>query len=401
MADMVYTVTDVNRYVEQMLGRDRVLRSLRIRGEVSNLRVYPNGHTYFSLKDDRCLLRCVWLKGEQRSPISLQDGMRVIARGSVGLYSPDGQFQLFVRDVEADGSGRWYERFEALKQRLGAEGLFDAGRKRPLPRRPRVVGLVTSSQGAALRDMVRVSRRRWGGIGLLLCPVPVQGVGAAERIAEAIGLLGSSGRVDVIIVGRGGGSVEDLWAFNEEIVARAIAACPVPVISAVGHETDFTIADFVADVRAATPSMAAELAVPDARQDRRALHTLRRRMDRAVTRRLHIMKGEVRRLRSLLQLAGPEQQIRTRMQRLDGLSARLMDRMDSVLAAAVQTNRQYGQMLSSLHPERVLARGYAIVSDQNGRVVERAGALRPGQEIVLRMQGGRARAGITAVEEEK
>jgi exodeoxyribonuclease VII large subunit len=287
MSEFVYTVSDVNRYAQRILSAEEILSGIRVRGEISNYKVYASGHRYFTLKDSAALIRCVWFRGDQRRADAFRDGMRVIARGDVGLYVRDGQYQLTVRDMESDGAGRLYEEFELLKARLEAEGLFDSTRKRPLPAYPRRIGVVTSAHGAAVRDIIRVAGRRGAGVTLVLYPVQVQGEGAAAQIAAAIDEFSRRRDTDALIVGRGGGSIEDLWAFNEEIVARAIFRSAVPVISAVGPETDFTIADFVAHDRAATPSAAAELAVPPRRtldnsaDPGRVKRRRGRRMDRA------------------------------------------------------------------------------------------------------------------------
>ena len=259
----VHSVSDVNRYLKDLLAGEPLLQGISVRGEISNFKQYPSGHCYFTLKDTNSALKCVMFRSRAQYLRFLpQNGMQVVAGGSIAVYERDGVYQLYVDNLIPEGTGDLALAFEQLKEKLAAEGLFDPARKQPLPAFPKKIGVVTSSAGAVLRDIYRVSKRRWPGIQLVLYPVQVQGEGAAEQIARGIDFFAEEYAVDVIIAGRGGGSMEDLWAFNEEPVVRAIAACPVPLISAVGHETDFTLADFAADVRAATPSQAAELAVP-------------------------------------------------------------------------------------------------------------------------------------------
>lgn len=264
MSEWILDVSGLNEYVSQILRSDSLLRSVRIRGEVSGFKAYPSGHWYFTLKDERCRISCVMFRSSAiRMTFRPHEGDFVILHGAVRLYEEGGGYQFVADSMRPEGIGTLYQRFEKLKAKLQQEGLFDQERKRMLPVRPKRIAVVTSEAGAVLHDICKVSKARDPGVPLVLIPVAVQGDGAAAQVARGIRLAGQLPNVDVIITGRGGGSMEDLWAFNEEVVARAIADSPVPVISAVGHETDFTIADFVADVRASTPSNAAELAVPD------------------------------------------------------------------------------------------------------------------------------------------
>ncbi len=264
-APSVLSVSQVSRYLKELLETDEILQDVWVRGEVSGYRMYPSGHCYFTLKDAEAQLPCVFFKNARMRSAApeLRDGMAIAANGRISLYERDGKLQLYVEDVELIGEGALFLRFEQLKARLAAEGLFDASRKRPLPASPSVIGIVTSSQAAALRDMLRVLRTRYPLASVILSPALVQGAEAPAAIAEALDLLNEHGEAEVVILGRGGGSIEELWAFNDEVVARAIARSRIPVISGVGHETDFTIADFVADQRASTPTAAASAAVPD------------------------------------------------------------------------------------------------------------------------------------------
>ena len=284
MSEWVLEVSEVNEYVRQLLQNEPALRKVRLRGEISNFKRHSSGHWYFTLKDERCRIAAVMFRqNAMRMSIRPMDGMSVIVSGQVGLYSEGGSYQITCDSMRPDGIGTLYQQFEALKNRLAAEGLFDEEHKRRLPYRPKKIAVVTSETGAVLHDICMVSRARDPGVPLVLVPVQVQGAGAAESIAQGIRRAAKIPEVEVVIVGRGGGSMEDLWAFNEEIVARAIYDCPIPVISAVGHETDFTIADFVADRRAATPSNAAEMAVPDLREILAGLDGMRQHLQTALS----------------------------------------------------------------------------------------------------------------------
>ncbi|MGI5877684.1 MAG: exodeoxyribonuclease VII large subunit [Christensenellales bacterium] len=398
MGEFVYTVSDVNRFVQRILSAEDILSGIRVRGEISNSRVYASGHRYFTLKDQEALIRCVWFRGDQRRGREARDGMRVIVRGDVGLYVRDGQYQITVRDVVPDGVGFLYERFERLKAALEAEGLFDAARKRPLPPYPRRIGVVTSAHGAAVRDIIRVATRRGAGLTLVLLPVPVQGEGAAERIAAAIDCLSQRGDIDVMIVGRGGGSIEDLWAFNEEVVARAISRSQVPVISAVGHETDFTISDFVADVRAATPSAAAEMAVPDRAEQLDRLARARRQLDAAADRQLDRWRQRLRTAVRMLSLTDPARRVSEGLQRLDMLAARMDDRMAARFRYGQRTLDGYARALESHNPSAALRRGYAVLRDEQGGVIGSASALTPGKRVHIALNDGSACALVETVE---
>ena len=384
MADWIMEVSDLNEYVRRTLASDPMLRQLRLRGEVSNFKRHSSGHWYFTLKDERCRIACVMFRqNAMRMSLRPTDGMRVVVSGSVSLYAEGGSYQFYAEAMRPDGQGSLYQQFEALKARLAAEGLFDAGRKRPLPLRPRKIAVVTSRTGAVLQDIRRVAAARDPGVPLVLLPVKVQGEGAAEEIAAALGRAGTLPGVEVVIVGRGGGSMEDLWAFNEECVARAIAACPVPVISAVGHETDFTIADFAADARAATPSNAAELAVPDRQETLEALRLMRRQLDQQAQRALQHARLRMMRAEKRLEVQRPEHRLDELHQRLAlcrmrldrATEARVADlfpqvslhrlRLDHAMDAALRLRQEqlaHGRArLRAVNPRGVLKRGYALV----------------------------------------
>ena len=399
MPDWILQVSDLNEYVRRSLAADPMLRSLRIRGEISNFKAHSSGHWYFTLKDDQARIACVMFRqNAMRMSLRPRDGMAVVLSGSVSLYTQSGTYQFYAENMRPDGVGGLYQQFEALKARLAAEGLFDAARKKPLPLRPKKIAVVTSRTGAVLQDIRRVSAARDPGVPLVLLPVQVQGEGAAEDIAAAIRRAGTLPGVEVIIAGRGGGSMEDLWAFNEEIVARAIADSPIPVISAVGHETDFTIADFVADVRAATPSNAAELAVPDRAELLEGLRMVRRHLTKAMDAMLTDKSRQVAYLARRLTAASPEMRLREAAHRLEQCRDRLdraverplteaaprlslmRIRLDHAMDGTLERHRQRlsrdRARLETLDPRRVLERGYALVTDGDRVIATRDAAMR-------------------------
>ena len=410
MPEWILEVSDLNEYVRAMLNADPALRSIRLRGEISNFKRHSSGHWYFTLKDDRCRISAVMFwQNAMRQSIRPMDGLSVIVAGQVSLYPESGTYQLYCENMRPDGVGTLYQQFEALKQKLQLEGLFDPARKRPLPWRPRKIAVVTSETGAVLHDIRRVAARRDPGVPLVLLPVQVQGQGAAEDIAAAIRKAGTLPGVDVIITGRGGGSMEDLWAFNEEIVARAIAESPVPVISAVGHETDTTIADFAADARASTPSNAAEMAVPDRREIIEGLRDIRRHMTDAMAGLLQDRRYELLTLQRRMEALRPEQRITALTAQVDGMMLRLNAAMDAKLPAlahrigmadmrldAAMDKRMASPQerierakarLTALNPSAVLERGYALVMD-GGRVVSSAERANKIDQMTLRFRDG-------------
>ncbi len=405
----VYSIIELTRLIKTAL--ESRFRSIWVEGELSNVKRPASGHLYFTIKDKQAQIDAVMFRGsQQRLTFEPRDGIMVQAQGDIGVYEPRGSYQIVVRVMEEGGAGALQARFEALKRKLQAEGLFEAGRKRPLPLLPRCVGVVTSGTGAAFRDILNVIGRRFPHLRIVLAPVRVQGTGAAEEIAEAIGLLNRLGGVDAMIVGRGGGSLEDLWAFNEECVARAIAASAVPVISAVGHETDFTIADFTADLRAPTPSAAAELVVGRKDAFESAIADMRRRMERALRQvaaaaraRLGVLSGSyvfrepgnlsVRYRQHLTQVGRTARQalldrVRDNRLRLDEAAIRM--------AHTVQMRRQQSGdrlersrlQLRALDPRGVLRRGYTLTRDADGHLVIRAAQVPPGGRLVTEFQDG-------------
>ena len=410
MPEWILEVSDLNEYVRAMLNADPALRSVRLRGEISNFKRHSSGHWYFTLKDDRCRISAVMFRqNAMRMSIRPMDGMRVIVSGQVSLYPESGTYQVYCDNMRPDGVGTLYQQFEALKQKLQLEGLFDQARKRPLPWRPRKIAVVTSETGAVLHDIRKVSAQRDPGVPLVLLPVQVQGIGAAEEIAAAIRKAGKLPEVDVIITGRGGGSMEDLWAFNEEIVARAIAESPVPVISAVGHETDTTIADFAADARASTPSNAAEMAVPDRREIIEGLRDICRHMTDAMAGLIRERRYDLLMLQRRMEALHPEQRLNTLSAQAAAMRLRLNTAVDAALpqlayrigmagmrldaAMEKQLTRPQERIerararLQALNPSAVLERGYALVMDGD-KVVSSAKTANDITQMTLRFHDG-------------
>ncbi|MCR5757721.1 MAG: exodeoxyribonuclease VII large subunit [Selenomonas sp.] len=385
----IHSVSDINRYLKDLLAGEPLLSGLSVRGEISNYKQYPSGHCYFTLKDANSALKCVMFRSRaQHLRFLPQNGMQVVAGGTVSVYERDGVYQLYVDNLMPEGTGDLALAFEQLKKKLAAEGLFDQSRKRPLPPFPRKIGVVTSSAGAVLRDIYRVSKRRWPQVQLVLYPVQVQGEGASAQIAQGIDFFAEEYAVDVIIAGRGGGSMEDLWAFNEEPVVRAIAACPVPLISAVGHETDFTLADFAADVRAATPSQAAELAVPDRTEVRRRAENRMSQLTQQMRREIAVRRQK---LDSILQsrvMREPQSMLAERRQRLDFLLAGLQSAVKQGVKGKQHSLGLALNRLAAINPVAVLERGYGIVTKQD-KLVNSIAAVEVDDELQLTLTDGR------------
>lgn len=386
------TVSQVNAYVKSLLDGDKNLNPVYVSGEISNFTDhYRSGHLYFSLKDEKAVLKAVMFASHaRRLRFRPQDGMKVLCRGRVTVYEAGGQYQLYVDDMQPDGLGALNLAYEQLKEKLSKEGLFDADRKRPLPRYPRRIGVITSPTGAAVQDICRILGRRWPMAEIVFCPVLVQGDGAAPQLAEALARMNRIDKVDVIIMGRGGGSLEDLWAFNEEPVARAVASSRIPVISAVGHETDFTICDFAADLRASTPSAAAELAVPDQAEELLVLESARYTLQKYVESALAERRMELDSLTSSRSLQAPLEGVARRETELEHLSRRLAAGASLSLGKAREELSRLSGALHSLSPLEVLGRGYAIASDQKGTPIRSASELEPGKVFRLRLRDGEA-----------
>ena len=412
----VYTVTQVNHHISALFQKDSVLGALLVKGELSNVRYASSGHLYFSLKDETSQIRCaMWASDVRKMKERLTDGESVTIFGQIAVYERDGTYQLYAKAVRREGStGVLYERYEALKKKLLEMGMFDESYKKPIPKYVRTLGVVTARTGAAVRDIINVSKRRNPGIRIILYPATVQGDGAAQTIVEGIEALDALGTVDVILVGRGGGSIEDLWAFNEESVARAIWNCRTPVISAVGHETDTTIADFVADLRAPTPSAGAELAVADMASVLLSLQERGVRLASLMNQRIEKARQVSRQMSLMLQLKGPEGRLKQSRQfllgasermdravdgrireasgRLDSARTLLQIRMEDRLVRARHALELYENRLRAHSPGALLNTGYAYIEDENHRAVHSAESVRKGDTLRIRMKDGTVRA---------
>ena len=389
---MIFSVSEANNFIKALLDAVPQLQNICVRGELSNYKRYPSGHHYFTLKDEGGALRCVMFRGMAAGlRFRPENGMKVIAFGRIGVFPRDGAYQLYVSDLTAEGVGDLHVAFEQLKAKLYAEGLFDPARKKPLPPYPKTIAVVTSSAGAAVHDMLRILRARWPLTEVKLLGVRVQGAEAPEEIVGALNYANRHKVADLIITGRGGGSIEDLWAFNDERVARAIYESEIPVISAVGHEPDVTIADFAADVRAATPSNAAELAVPDRQEVKRRLDVLRERIARSERKRLEEQRERFDRLARSRALRDPMAFIDDKRQLLDYTRKDLASLAQDQMAQREQRFTALAAKLDALSPLKVLGRGYAVARNEKGQILRAAREAKPGETIeVLLGQGSLA-----------
>ena len=395
MADWVFTVSEVGEFVKRTFDSQPMLQNLQVRGEISDLRRSAAGHMYFALKDERALLRCVYFRQDQAFGQKIAEGQRVTVTGRLSYYAEQGQINYYVKRVKADGVGDLFLLFEQRKARFQALGYFDAERKRPLPPMPERIGVVTSPTGAVIRDIIRIIGRRSPRTQVVLYPVRVQGEGAAAEIAAGIRAFNARGNVDVLIVGRGGGSFEDLWEFNDEQVVRAVVESALPVISAVGHETDFSLADFAADVRAATPSEAAELAVPDTQQRLRQVTELSARLRQSMLGQLALRENELRLLERTVAMQSPMNRATDGLLRLDSLRERLDGAMARRMETAQTQVEHMGSRLVGMNPALVLQRGYAAVwMPQRGSYATGVAELNPNDPVVLRMADGSREAVI-------
>ena len=385
----IYSVTQVNQYIKGLLDRDGALAGLFVRGEISNYKCYPSGHHYFSLKDAEGAIRCVMFRREAAGlRFRPENGMKVVAFGRVTVFPRDGQYQLYCSQLTPDGVGELHIAFEQLKEKLYREGLFDQAHKKPIPRFPKRIALITSAAGAAVRDMLRILGARWPLAEAAVIPVRVQGAEAPGELCAAIAWANRHKVADLIITGRGGGSMEDLWAFNDEGVARAIYASEIPVISAVGHEPDVTISDFVADLRAATPSNAAELAVPDQNEISVWLAQTEGRMAQAVSRRLERARKELEQAGRCRALREPMSYVDDKRMLLDYQRERLAHGLTGALGREKEHFARLAASLDALSPLKVLGRGYAIPEREDGTVLRSARAARPGDRLALRLCDG-------------
>ena len=393
----VVTVGQLNSYIKNMFTQDYLLQRIFVKGEVSNCKYHSSGHIYFTLKDSRGTISCVMFAGS-RSGLSfrMSEGQQVIVGGTVDVYERDGKYQLYAKQIMLDGSGQLYERFEMLKRELEESGMFAREYKQPIPRFIRTLGVVTADTGAAVRDIIQVAGRRNPYVQIILYPAIVQGEAAVGSIVRGIRALEALG-VDVMIVGRGGGSIEDLWAFNEREVAQAVFDCSVPVISAVGHETDTTIIDFVSDLRAPTPSAAAELAVTDIREVLGELEGRKDALARLMQRRIQEKRMKARQMELKLKAASPASRIRERKMAALSAEERLQERMRRTLDRRRHELAIYIERMKGLSPLEKLSSGYSYVEDQAGRNVRSVRQVREGQDITIRVKDGRIQARTTGI----
>lgn len=400
MEQQTLTVTELNNYIKGLLDLDPMLGNVSVRGELSNYKVYPSGHHYFTLKDNESSLRCVMFKS---SAVKLrfrpESGMGVTAYGRIAVYPRDGVYQLYCTGLMPEGAGDLQVAFEQLKAQLASEGLFDKAHKKPLPAFPGRIAIITSSAGAAVHDMIRILSHRWPMAQVVLLPVRVQGAEAPPEIVGAIRYANEFKVADVIITGRGGGSIEDLWAFNDERVARAIYASELPVISAVGHEPDVTISDYVADARASTPSNAAEIVVPDQRDIRDALESFSIRQDQALRKKLMSLSQQLEAYQAKRVMTDPVAHIDNRRISLDHARDRLVAAEERNLASAQQRFVGLAAALDAMSPLRVLGRGYAIAEDGQGQAIKSVKSLSPGDTITVELCDGKADCLVQSVTE--
>ena len=390
----VYSIRQVNLYISNMFRQDFMLNRIYVKGEVSNCKYHTSGHIYFSLKDDSGSLACVMFAGNRSGlKFQMQNGQSVIVLGSISVYERDGKYQLYAREIIQDGMGLLYEKFQALKQELEEMGMFAPEYKQPIPAFSRRVGIVTAPTGAAIRDIMNISYRRNPYVQLILYPALVQGEEAADSIVRGIELLDQS-HVDVIIVGRGGGSMEDLWAFNEEKVARAIFQCETPVISAVGHETDFTIADYVADLRAPTPSAAAELAVADIAAIQGQLRDMQQRLQDRMSERLSDRKKELEHLQEKLKYVSPQHQIQEKYQRLTDIEEELQMLMQQTMKERRHQLMIYVERMKGLSPLEKLSQGYSYTADARGKKITATEQVQPGDLLQIYVSDGQILAEV-------
>ncbi|MCI9081490.1 MAG: exodeoxyribonuclease VII large subunit [Lachnospiraceae bacterium] len=398
MTKNVYTVGQVNAYIKNMFTQDFMMNRIYVKGEVSNCKYHTSGHIYFTLKDETGALPAVLFAGNRKGlGFSMKNGDNVIVLGSVSVYERDGRYQLYAREILPDGEGLLYQRFQALKKELEEMGMFASEYKQPVPRYIRTLGIVTAPTGAAIRDIQNISRRRNPYVQTILYPALVQGEGAAQSIVNGIHALEQFG-VDVMIVGRGGGSIEDLWAFNEEIVARAIFECSVPIISAVGHETDITIADYAADLRAPTPSAAAELAVFDIRELEEILLSLRLELNRRISDKLERCQEKVRQYEGKLKLLSPNNQLNDKRQMAADLEDKLRMQMEQKITHRKYAVELYARRMEALSPLKKLSLGYAFVADEKGRSMKDVSLLKQGDLLNIHMLNGMIKARIEEIQ---
>ena len=402
MAQQVLTITQINEYIRAMMDSDRLLMNVAIKGEISNYKIYPSGHHYFTMKDEGGALKCVMFKGNAaKLRFRPENGMQVIAMGRISVYPRDGAYQMYCVAMALDGIGDLHALFEQLKSKLAAQGLFELAHKKPLPKYPSTIGIVTSSAGAAVHDMIRILRKRYPLTRVLLLPVRVQGAEAPREIVSAIEYANIHRLADILIVGRGGGSMVDLWAFNDEQVAWAIYRSQIPVISAVGHEPDVTITDYVADLRAATPSNAAELAVPEQDALRQTVDGFSAAMTTAMGRQIKAAQQHLKVLSDSPVLKNPESYLFQRKQTLSLLCNRLSSAQDQQLNRKMKNFVAMTAKLDAMSPLKVLSRGYSMAHKADGKIIRSIGDVAAGDTIHLTLEDGQVQATVNRLEERK
>ena len=389
------TVTDLNKYIKGRIDNDEMLNNVLVKGEISNFKNHYTGHMYFTLKDENSLIKCVMFK-TYTTHLSFmpKDGMKVIVLGGVSVFERDGVYQIYAKAMKEDGLGNLYVAYEELKNKLSNEGLFDEKYKKPIPFMPKTIGVLTSNTGAVIRDIINVSTRRNPNVNIRLYTVPVQGSGAGEKIAEGIEFMNKNKLADVLIIGRGGGSIEDLWPFNEEVVARAIFNSKIPIISAVGHETDFTIADFVADLRAPTPSAAAELAVANIDDVRENLRAYNNRYKVSLKKKIELMKMSYEKCMTRQAFKNPTQKINEQYMLID---MKVKSLQNSILLKIKEDKTKFVKevaKLDALSPLKTLTRGYSIISKQDGRIAKEVKDLSQGEKVSIRLSDGKVDAQV-------
>ena len=387
------TVSELTGYIKQLVDSDMLLSHVWVAGEISNFKAHSSGHMYFSLKDEKSIIRCVMFRSHNiRLKFRPEEGMRVIIRGYVSVYPQGGNYQLYAEEMQPDGTGALYLAFEQLKKRLEEQGCFDASRKKPIPLLPCAIGVITSPTGAVIRDIINVLTRRYSNCRIILYGSAVQGKEAPSEIIRGINLFNELKNVDVIILARGGGSLEDLWPFNDEELAKAIVASEIPVISAVGHETDYTISDFAADLRAPTPSAAAELVMPEKRAMKEQLSIFYKRLNTSLLNRLNHEKNRLQRLSEARSLIKPSEQLNQRRQYLDMLERNLLDRSRYKLENLKSDLKVLAGKLDALSPLTVLSRGYSVTQNKSGEMIRSVKQMRPGEELIITVCDGKFQA---------
>ena len=393
-AEMAISVTDLNKYIKNKIADDEYLSNILIKGEISNFKHHYTGHLYFTLKDENSLIKCIMFKSyAQKLNFEPKDGMKVYILGSVSVFERDGVYQIYAKVMEEDGVGDLYTKYQKLKEELEKKGLFDQSHKQKIPMMPKVIGVLTSQTGSVIRDIINVSTRRNPNVYIRLLPVPVQGEGAAEKIAEGIAYMNKNQLADVIILARGGGSLEDLWPFNEEVVAYSIYESKIPIISAVGHETDFSISDFVADLRAPTPSAAAELAVPDIYEVKQKINTYQNRLKMALTKKLEIMKLRYDKCMSSSVFKEPTRRIQENYIKIDSYVKQLENVINKIKEKNKNKYIELVSKLDTLSPLKTLTRGYSII-EKDGKIVKSITDLQTEDEISIRLKDGEKQAKI-------